>query len=145
MNEARASLRSPARYRFRLRLSRKSGSVRGVVFELNDADGEQRFYRKLADSIRDAKDEIYRAGRGFADAGDDRRTQIHKIISAERDALENGVQIRRFQTSRTTGEYWADEYSKLMREHPGKLTVKGDFEDPPFVNVALIDPAAISQ
>jgi gamma-glutamyl AIG2-like cyclotransferase len=108
------------------------------LYDLSTDEGEERFYRELAESIRRAKTVIYRSGRGFTD--EPRKSYSRDIIMAEDAALKRGVEIVRIQTADRVSKEWAEQYARLMEKYPGNLRVYADFKDPRLVNVSVIDP-----
>jgi gamma-glutamylcyclotransferase len=107
------------------------------LFNLSTDEGEKSFYDALAKSIREAREEIYRSGRGFARPR--QNAFIRQLLAAEETALENDVEITRIQTSARAVEEWAIGYAKLVEKFDN-LRMLADLADPPLVNVALIDP-----
>ncbi|SCL20795.1 Gamma-glutamyl cyclotransferase, AIG2-like [Micromonospora rhizosphaerae] len=113
-------------------------SARVRHFQLDEPSEEKAFYAELADSISKAKQSIYRSGRGFNhDAHESYGVQL---ISAEREALNRGVEVSRIQTSEPVIESWADGFANLLEMFPQKLKVFADPASPPLVNVGVIDP-----
>ena len=109
-------------------------------YDLTDRQEAMEYYEALGQTIRVAKENIYRSGRGFSEIRPEHEKQIDLLISSERAALSAGVRICRIQTARRTGALWSDQYSRLMEEFPELLTVWADYSDPPLVNVAVVDP-----
>lgn len=120
------------------RLSRAQDDEAWKMFDLSDERGEKEFYDALEKSIRDAKEAIYRSGRGFSRPN--KMTYMERLLRAEESALRNGVEIIRIQTKQRMLEEWADAYAQLASRFPNNLFIYADQPEPPLVNVALVDP-----
>lgn len=114
-------------------------NVRIRYFDLSSESGDKEFNDELKASIKNAKHEIYRSGRGFSEVRRDKKNEMTELIAAEEYALSNGVSINRIQTNDYVHEEWACRYSELLKCFPN-IHVYLDLKNPSLVNIGIIDP-----
>ncbi|MFN5398453.1 MAG: gamma-glutamylcyclotransferase family protein [Pseudanabaena sp.] len=117
---------------------RNSEKIR--VFDLSNINDTQLFYEELYKSYREAQSEIYLTGTGFVTWSDTQSKLIKGTLDATERALKNKVSFVRIQMSSHPAEEWAEEFAKLMQDHPNRLKVFADYESTELANIALIDP-----
>jgi len=143
----------------RRRLSRKAGEQAGAAaqardlaaavngsaqdrviryFPIIDNESERLFYEELTNQIRDAKEMIYRLGRGFYHP---RRSHWYeKVIEAEETALRHDVDITRIQIAGPVADGWAKGYATLMEKYPKHFHMAVDPDNSSLNDICLIDP-----
>lgn len=120
--------------------SQRQNSEKIRVFDLSNTNDSELFYKELYKSYVEAKSEIYLTGTGFVTWSDTQSKHIADILNATKNALENQVSFVRIQMSDHPAEEWAEEFAKLMQNHPNKLKVYADYESAELTNTALVDP-----
>jgi hypothetical protein len=80
------------------------------LFDMSTDDGEQRFYQRLVECVRDAQEAIYRSGHGFSRPG--REAFYRALLGSEEDALRRGVEMTRIQTGPRVLAGWANGYAE---------------------------------
>lgn len=106
-------------------------------FAIIDDESEQSYYAELAKHIRNAKETIYRLGRGFYHPG--RIGFYDQIIRAEEAALKQGVDITRIQGNSPVAKIWADGYARLCEQY-SNLHIKAELDNMSLNDICLIDP-----
>jgi hypothetical protein len=110
------------------------------LFDLSSEEERAAFENELALSIKNAKNEIYRSGRGFLHLRRTDESYLPDLLYATESALKQGVKIARIQTLNRANREWADPFADLMDKYPTNLKVYSDFSSPVLVNIGLIDP-----
>ncbi|MEV4510737.1 hypothetical protein AB0K00_17415 [Dactylosporangium sp. NPDC049525] len=111
---------------------------RAEYFDLTDETQEREYYKKLAASIRNAKETVYRVGRGFHH---ERNSPIYRaLLQAEEAALVNNVEIVRIQVGGVVAASWAEGYARLLEKYPEQFRMVADFEYTGHSDIAVVDP-----
>jgi hypothetical protein len=107
-------------------------------FEMLDDESEQEFYDELAKRLRQAKESVYRLGRGFHH---EHRSQYYEqIIEAEETALRRGVHITRIQMGSPVAAAWAERYAELLRRYPDNFHMRAFIDNTSLNDISVIDP-----
>jgi hypothetical protein len=107
-------------------------------FDLTDENREQAYYEQLAASIAEAKETVYRIGRGFHH---ERRAAVYQaLLQAEERALINQVQMVRIQVGGMVAEGWANGYARLLEQYGEHFRMVADYHYAGHNDLAVIDP-----
>jgi hypothetical protein len=107
-------------------------------FDLTDDARERDYYNELADRIRNAKEVVYRLGRGFHH---ERKSAVYQaLLQAEEAALVNQIEIVRIQVSGIVSPSWAEGYARLLEKYPDHFRMVADFDYTGHSDIAVIDP-----
>jgi hypothetical protein len=91
--------------------------------------------------VQQARDVVYRSGRGFDNERSDQHAAV--LLKAEAEALGRGVDVRRIQTSPHAATRWADGLASLVERYPDKLRVYADFTTHGAADFGLVDPDGV--
>jgi hypothetical protein len=105
---------------------------------IDDAESERRFYDRLSQAVRSAREAVYRTGYGFQNG--QREHYYRDLMRAEEEALGRGVEIVRIQTGSRVDRPWADGYADLLERFPGRFTMVAEFGAPLLHDIGLVDP-----
>jgi hypothetical protein len=111
-------------------------TVRCIV--IAGASSEKQLYDEVSRYIRNAREAIYRSGRGFQH--EHRADLYRQLLIAEKDALGRGVKVTRVHTGARVAPSWADAYADLLERFPDRLKMVVDFDNMPFSDIGLVDP-----
>ncbi|MFI5912401.1 hypothetical protein [Dactylosporangium sp. NPDC051541] len=106
-------------------------------FDLTDEAAEREYYEALASGIRNAKEKVYRVGRGFH--REQSSAVYHALQKAEEEALKNKIEVVRIQVGSMVASGWAEGYARLLKDYPNFRMV-ADFEYTGHSDIAVVDP-----
>jgi hypothetical protein len=118
-----------------------SGSLQDKAikyFSITDEESERLFYEEFMSRIRNAKEIIYRMGRGFYH--EQKSYWYKQIMQAEEAALIKDVTIRRIQIGGPVAAGWAKGYADLMKRYPKNFYMVMDLDNASLNDICLIDP-----
>jgi hypothetical protein len=121
-----------------VRLQRRRLGQRVYIFK--NERTKQEYYRAFAAALREARDQIYYAGRGFDGLTSESQRNADLILEATREGLRNGATLWRIQTSSRVSRAWAEAYATLAEQFGSSVNVFHDLADPTFVNIGIYDP-----
>jgi hypothetical protein len=107
-------------------------------YHMRDAETERKYYNELAYQIDNARERIYRLGRGFY--YDNRSPFFDQIIQAEERALQRGIKITRIQVDSPVSPIWATGYANLLERYPDRLRIVVSLNAISLNDICLIDP-----
>ena len=105
----------------------------------NDSKRARFFYNELVNYVRNATEEVYILGRGFTE--DSSPSVYTSLIEAEKEALQNGVEIVRIHAgNQVAAVAWAQGYAEMLEEFPHRFDMRADLDGTFYNDVILVDP-----
>ncbi|WP_426509682.1 gamma-glutamylcyclotransferase family protein [Dactylosporangium sp. McL0621] len=117
--------------------ARRVTGQQAQYFDLSDEVGEREYYEALAEGMRNAKEKVYRVGRGFHR---EQSLSIYQALQqAEEAALQRKIKVVRIQVGSMVAQSWAAGYARMLADYPN-FEMVADFDYTGHSDIAVVDP-----